>query len=313
MRFDRRAVIYSFVLTIFVIWLHAGESLLSSIPGQTAVPGFFLISGYLFTRSLSGGGGESSSKDLKLIKEKLKRRVKTLLVPYLLWNTLYFIIYLCFGRAQLSDAFLAVFHYKYNPVFWYLFQLMLITVLMPLLYFALKGKITGIVFLAAFFAAAVFCGRFPFHYCNEDALFYYSLGAFSGLCFKEEFEKTRNAKALIIAVCLFAAFSALKGILPAGVINAGTVGQRASGAVLLWTLTGFLPDFSPAPFTRVNFFIYAVHYLLIRLFWVAAGSLRDSTLLYVLMPLLCTAFSYGIYSLMKKYMPRILGILVGGR
>ena len=53
--------------------------------GQFAVPLFFIISGFLFFRTAY------TQLD---VKRKLYNKVHTLLVPYLLWNLIYYAIHL---------------------------------------------------------------------------------------------------------------------------------------------------------------------------------------------------------------------------
>ena len=57
---------------------------------SVAVPFFFLISGYFFFKGLE-------SWDLSVWKNKIRKRVNTLLVPYLLWNLIAFLGY-CITR-----------------------------------------------------------------------------------------------------------------------------------------------------------------------------------------------------------------------
>ena len=79
-------------------------------------------------------------------------------------------------------------------------------------------------------------------------------------------------------------------------------------------------------FMRYNFFIYAVHYLELRLIQWACGllsvavsgrSLFDNDILsaavYVAMPLMCIAISVAAGSLMQRHVPRLYGVLTGGR
>ncbi len=51
-----------------------------------AVPTFFFIAGYLFCKGLNA---ENSFIDKTKYGQKIRRRIKTLLVPYLLWNLIY--------------------------------------------------------------------------------------------------------------------------------------------------------------------------------------------------------------------------------
>ena len=52
---------------------------------RIAVPLFFFISGFLFFYH--------TDFSMKMYKQKLKKRVRTLLVPYLFWNTVVFLIF----------------------------------------------------------------------------------------------------------------------------------------------------------------------------------------------------------------------------
>ena len=84
-----------------VAWI---EELMSDKLGQIAVPGFFFISGYLFVRSFEG-----RRIGLTQIKDKWMNRLRSLVLPYVIWNLIYYAIYLAFGRAELSDFILVVF------------------------------------------------------------------------------------------------------------------------------------------------------------------------------------------------------------
>lgn len=318
MKFEKRVTIYSFVLTVFVIWLHAGESLVSSIPGQIAVPGFFIMSGYLFFRNI-----DVQKDPVSVTAEKIRRRGKTLLLPYLLWNAIYFVIYLLAGKAEISEAFGAVFLYRCNPVFWYLYQLILVTLLTPALFFVLRKKETGILFLSVIFLLATVCGKLPFHYCNEDALFYYSFGAFAAVFGKETAEKTEGSgKTAAVFFMIFLFFTAAERFVPVSVRNAGTVGWRAAGAAGLWFLFAALLKEEmtlPKPWMEHGFFIYATHYMVIRAVWGLLSVLCPDTsaavniAVYLAMPAVCTLAAAVLTHLMKKVAPGFLSVLTGGR
>ena len=329
MKFERRVTVYSFVLTCFVIWLHAGESLLTGIPGQIAVPGFFIMSGYLFFRHLP----YDAPAAFPVIRRKLRSRVRTLLVPYLLWNTMYYLIYLVFGKASLSEAPRAVFLYGCNPVFWYLWQLLLVTALAPLLFLTLRRKVPGVLFLSAVFVLAVLNGSLPVHYCNEDALFYYSLGAFSALCQKDAVEKPQDdtgrkllSRQFAVSLAVFLLSGLLETALSMPYRLAGTVLQRAFGAILVWFLIEGAGQFivsgddgSLPSFMNLNFFVYATHYMVIRAVWALEGALHlgesaaANIITYLWMPAFCIAAACGLHRVLRKFAPRVLLVLTGGR
>ena len=91
----------TFLFSLMVVWVHsfngelfmgnpeaalkvAGiERILGEKLGQIAVPGFFMVSSYLFFRGFCW----------KKLLPKWRSRIRSLLLPYLLWNFLYYIGY----------------------------------------------------------------------------------------------------------------------------------------------------------------------------------------------------------------------------
>ena len=161
--FRNKITWFSFLFSILVVWVHSanGELFLGQSPylgrvvgfqrflgntvGQIAVPGFFLMSGYLFYRNFIW----------ERLGEKWTSRIRSLLVPFLVWNTIYYLGYVIGSRLPgVSDimgkgeipfgwyaAVDAVLHYTYNYVFWYLYQLILLTVLAPALFGILQKPV----------------------------------------------------------------------------------------------------------------------------------------------------------------------------
>ena len=191
----------SFILSLMVVWVHSEnvdlflgeigrESLVYRLEfffaqtlGQIAVPGFFMISAYLFYRNFQ------FSKTVS----KWKSRCKSLLLPYVLWNILYYLGYVVVTRLSfvkkiigkepvafgLKELFQAVAYYKYNPVFWYLFQLLLLVVLAPFLYWIICRKWSGLLWLLLLITALWKNVSLPI--LNLDALFYYSAAGYAVL------------------------------------------------------------------------------------------------------------------------------------
>ena len=104
-RFSRKVTIVSLILSIAVMYIHAknlayydfGDALgtpiyvlnqiFSETFGRVAVPFFFLQSGYWLFRY------DIYEKNSGNLKRKLKKKVKSLVIPYLLWNTLGLLYY----------------------------------------------------------------------------------------------------------------------------------------------------------------------------------------------------------------------------
>ena len=129
---------YFKVIYPFSLWL-----------GETGVPGFFFISGYLFYLSK------------KSYLQKIQSRINTLLVPYLLWNLLLLALYLiayAFGYPQDINGksivnygiidYLRVFwdrgsydNGNFTPLLcplWYIRNLIILSVLSPLFFYLIR-------------------------------------------------------------------------------------------------------------------------------------------------------------------------------
>lgn len=168
-----------FFSTSFLIKI---EYFFSEFLGQAAVPGFFFLSGFLFLKGLH-------SRNDWLRKEK--SRVFSYLLPYLIWNTMMTLLYLSFGKAEWSLKTVAegIFLYRFNPVFWYFYQLILLSFCFPFMaifvLFIRKGearkekgekKARYLILLFPLFFLFLIYLQLDIPFLNEDAAFYYSLG-----------------------------------------------------------------------------------------------------------------------------------------
>ena len=291
--------------------------------GQIAVPGFFVISGYQFYRDFDWGK----------LKSKWQRRVKSLLVPYIVWNFLYYLSYVIasripavgdvvgkgvveFSLAAMVDAVVA---HTYNNVFWYLYQLLWLVVLAPVLYPLLKRRWSGLLLLALFWILVrVNPNSFP---VNPDALIYYGSGAMIALHCREAAEGAENGKRLAVGLLSLAAAAVIYYI---GLWRAHTpsfVLCRLCAVVGLWlVLPGkHLP--AAKDFMKHNFFLYAVHFAFVRLINKGAAMLMAQAVpewygpfgLFLVMPLLVLLISTMIGKVLRRYVPGLWNLLTGGR
>jgi len=144
-----------------------------------------LMSGYLFFYGTSGHFG---------FMEKVRRRIPSLLVPYVIWSLGFFLIY--FGVKEIASQ---VFHYSlwyesvkpitwrnvlgslvYPPLinFWYLQNLILIIPFNILFYYLLKNKALSLIFfLAVLFVFAY--NAIPLYF-SPRFLPFYMMGCYFG-------------------------------------------------------------------------------------------------------------------------------------
>ena len=151
------------IMILFVIFIHMnptaeryGEAAMwwHSI-NVVAVPVFFIISGYFFFYQTKTFGKETYSK-------KLRKRIKTLLIPYLLWNLLPVLLitggnfYSILFRGKSFDALRefyiglwdeGLYHIwwdktsgtmPFDSPLWYVRDLMIICILSPIFYIGIK-------------------------------------------------------------------------------------------------------------------------------------------------------------------------------
>ena len=212
-----KLTVVSFVSACFVVILHAYARTLAAGNGATAwivtfvgwtlptfaVPIFFVISGYLL--GIKSGNGSRDG----WYAQALRKRVRTLLVPYLIWCTVYVLTVVPFtmfgnhmaGRSlvhntHLHEPLLSVWNFlgiygadltgfPANGVLWYVRNLLILVVLAPALFKAVANRLAGIAILlmagAAFFLHDWMprsCWQFFETGFSLRGLFYFLLGLF---------------------------------------------------------------------------------------------------------------------------------------
>lgn len=359
-KFSKQVTYYSFFLSLLVVLLHGVnlaaddnalaelvrlggatlpaciQNFFSNTLGQAAVPGFFLLSAYLFYRTLPSLSG---------ILGKWQRRAFSLLIPYCLWNFLYYLLYLLAGKARpdLLTLAAAVLQYRFNPVFWYLWQLILLTLLAPVLYFLTLRPWSGVMSLGAVLLLVYFRIDIPF--INEDALFYYLLGAcwvrhgkacFEGILYTGDNafapgNRVQPKKPLLrvlgfLAAAIFCAFWRSRCLATAAVrpLVLSTVLYRAFLMQLFWFALACLPLPLPRKWMQESFLLYALHYPVVRLLRhllsvllargiAAAQPEMLSMFFYVLAPVLSLLLTHGLSRLLRRFFPFGYRALSGGR
>lgn len=349
----------NFVLTVLVVFIHGYnasaynlqysnvadivvlsiEDLISQNFARIAVPLFFAISGFLFYRTA----------EFSNLKNKLLRRTKTLLVPYLIWNTLYFIAFLLITNISFISQYLNstetitfslksiisnVIFYENNYIMWFIYQLMIYTALCPLFIMLLKSKIASYAFLL------ILAGLYALNFTElpklssfsmasgiyPDQLFYYFLGAFFARR-KPLFKKEHNKKIACIILILSQVIWLFN--------RAGYKEWRFNLLYLMFCAMSVyailvLIFSSTAEFKNINeskilkllmkstFIIFAAHPFIIelvqKLFYIllphnAFFALMD----FIFSPLVSIAICVLAGSLINKISPRLYRILTGGR
>lgn len=351
-RFRNQISWLMFGFSILVIWVHsynvelfAGtswgpewetaaqiERFWSVGVGQIAVPGFFLVSSYLFFRNFR----------LSVLMGKWKSRFFSVAVPYAVWNLLYYLGYVIATRLpivakvvgkeiipfNIEEMVHAVLRYSYAPIFWYLFQLILLLLLAPVIYGFVKFKAVGLCYLAALIAA-LYKGLGT-GYPNTDALFYFSVAAYAAVHWREWLEqKGTNDRVFAGIVILIPAVYSYGMMKEPGAAVLWTIAYRLLVPVSLYLMTSSVELPEARPWMRLSLFLYAVHFIVVRFInkgtalvlakGVEAEVVPEKILcsaavwIYFAIPVIVVIMSYWMACFLRKWMPFIWKILSGGR
>lgn len=212
--FWKKKSILSYFLSILVFWIHISSLSNYNIEGireiecferffrelitPVAVPLFFILSGVTFFRNYSREN----------FRIKIKKRVKTLVIPYLLWNIIWmffciitsysFISNYFIGRKKfivsLKNIILAIFHHECNPTFWYIFCLIVFICLSPIIDFLMKSEKRGLYVIIILIILRAIGIEIPKKlFFSSSSIIYYLIGCYIGkfkyIRFSEKFNK----------------------------------------------------------------------------------------------------------------------------
>lgn len=264
---------------------------ISKVLTHVCVPTFYFISGYLFFKGLE-------TWDVESYKQKLKRRVKTLLVPFLIWNTISILNavkgYLLRGEWNSVLTFLGDNGYVHlywdcqawnldrvnwmggaipasSPdliPLWFLRDLMIVVICAPVLYYVFKKlRIWGVVILLLCYISGVFL---PIPGFSTMAFLFFGSGAYMKMNNINPLEFTQRWRFpfLVIALITWVACTMLNGhetqlgnlIYPVYVIS-GVI--TLMNVAIYLVSNNMLQTMSSPLLSRGSFFIYLSHTILI--------------------------------------------------
>ncbi len=267
---------YSFVslsdksfLSTFTVCL---EWLVSKNIASFAVPSFFMISGILFYRDFT----------VKKYPQKLKSRLFSLIIPFFVWNLLRFFLFYGLGKIGITQALFnaprvlftkenfleGLLFYKFNLGFWFMYQLILFTVLAPVIRIIVKNKWLGLIAILSLigvYSADIF-GNFLIVTMEKkfillDCLIYYMAGAYIGTHFFNYVNRS-DKTTKILSVCGILLGQALNYAFIKSNILLFYIMFLIISAISLWYFFDLLNLKSlPVALTSITFFIYAGQYL----------------------------------------------------
>ena len=310
---------YSGVRVGYTLWDGGWDTyeVLKIVVSQTlvkvAMPTFFVISGYLFFANVT----EWNSKTYL---GKLQRRVKTLLIPYIVWNVLMAVKLKSFslnmfwaywteagkqmdwlGNVQLMTA-------PANMPLWFLRDLMVVSVLTPIIYICIR-KIGG--WLLVIVTPLYLSGVYAFiPGLSAYAIYFFVLGAFMGIrkwdlietCMK--FEKPSYLLASVFGIAMICTFHT-------PVFSSIMLCFRLVGVVAVFCLANRLLSHTskriPLMVCDASYFVYLAHYVFFfafidsAFFTLFGTSTTSMCIHYLTSPLLKAAILVGVYAVFNAF------------
>lgn len=338
-----------FIMSVMVVFIHFAdlsfiqtegykieqitEYLFSQALGRVAVPLFFCISGYLtFSKN------NFSSKDILL---SLKKKVKTLVIPYLFWNCFYFVVTLSvwfvngtFDSQQQWIPFVlkSVFLYECNYALWYVFQLIIINILSPLLFYVYKNKYSSLIFSFFALCAYLFVNNAPI-WLPLNGLGFFSIGATMALHFREKIdvffwsEKKRKVVSIaalisfvILCIVRMTFFDITQSVHEVRAMPLCRV-LEAGLAFSFWFLVDlfYLGKKQVKQFENTSFLIYVTHtfaIVVVNFIFEYINISMSPTLrlvIYLIIPLVITLAVVLVSDILRKILPRFYALISGGR
>ena len=302
------------------------ESFVSRTLGNLAVPTFFFMSAILFFQNY----------DLTKMWTKYRSRISSIVIPYLLWNMIYLIIFIIIVNFPLSRQFMdtkeisinfqvvidSVLFHQYNGVYWFMYQLILFVFISPVIYLVMKTRY-GIAVLPGLLIISWWWSVIP-NYSNGiivDSLIYWVLGAYFALHRREQiYRSCVNTKVyLLLSVILIIARFYLEFINQKADINNHILNLLLLlNVISLWFALDVLKFHTVYEWMSMSFFIYTVHPLIVDTIKKGISALlpgKDVMALvnYIISGIAGVVISVCIAKIMMRYTPRLFVILCGGR
>lgn len=310
-----------FILCVFIVIMHSNNLSYDGIDGvnllnlieqglgggicQVAVPIFYFLSAYLFFWNCY---------NKESIGDKLKSRIHTLLVPYLIWNTVWEIYYFLLYKACISEKdFSGYTFFNYildvisskNTALWFVKWLILFSAAAPIINYILHHRV--MFWLTEILSLIILLEVKVNYYTPLYWLPMYLMGGYFGIHKMLVIDKDRRWKKVTVCGCLIVLIS----LILVALINNNWLSYvvlRYIGSyafLLIWVL---LPLFNfNVNVMNYTFPIYCMHVPicgLIKHFSAGIGG-------FILSPIISIGIIYLFAQIIIRYMPTGYYILFG--
>jgi surface polysaccharide O-acyltransferase-like enzyme len=319
----------SYSISGFIVFL---EEFFSNGLNRIASPLFFIISGYLFFANISG-----RYEDFLL---KLKKRFRTLVIPYLLWSlaglALYSLLQMLplagvfFTKTHISDMSIRELLYSLvlDPVpyqLWFIRDLFMFVLLSPILYYLIKN----LRFVLLIICFILWIADIYFILFRSQSLLFYTIGSLVAIHYKDKAVRQYNINygpivvvwVAVITVKTFLGYDlsgnvVLTGLLHKGGIILGILAVNSVYDRFSDKIRSFYEKNKPV--FSFTFFVYASHEPILTiikksLFYFTGFSTFSFFMIYIISPLLTLSICLATATFMKSKLPVVYRHITGGR
>ena len=338
----KKKVIVSYSLSILVFWIHCStfanyEPLplwvktiavfFKDVITPVAVPLFMIISGALFYRNYS-----------KIqYCSKIKKRFYSLFIPFILWNSIN-MLFLIIATAFLSQYFIGrepfvfstvnivegIFRFKYNIPFWFVFDLIIFTIIAPLFYFIIcRKKIAICAIVLIYLYNSMYETRLSeLFFFNKRFVIYYMVGAYVGrYAFNDFIKKSTYKTSFMCFLCLLVVWAYYTAVSFKIIQNPYflNVPVLLFACYCIWNVFDALCDtIELKPFMTHSLWVFALHTnisaIITKLLYIILPKTAVFSLLNFMVTTVLTLITIElIYISTEKAFPMACRLLSGGR
>ena len=295
---------------------------------SVAVPLFYAISGFLFFNDIS---------TTKKCFPKITKRVRTLLVPYLIWNVIFVLWYVVLAftpgvsqyinsdmLSNLSylhplDTLYYIFIKPAGFQMWFLRDLILFVLLSPLLYVSIK-KTRWLPFVVILLATG---------WMTRFWLTSFVLGGTLATCYQNGLNARHSRRNVIFVIVLYLTYSVLcaLGLTSTGLVIIDRYISQVTAIVFMYAIwggydlfiqRGYVPSECLSTAMGYTFFIFLFHeptFNIIKKIGLKILGVGDVQLivLYLINPLIMVGVAVCVGYILQRTMLKVYSILVGGR
>jgi hypothetical protein len=267
---------------------------------------------------------------------KMKSRLFTLVIPYLLWNTIWmlwqiFTSYSFLAKFSTGEPYAltltgilkGIFFYDCNMPFWFIFDLIVFSFAAPLVFLIVKNKYVGITAIVCFSIVSLFGIHLPvavFYY--PMAFVFYLMGALIGYHYFD-FASQKSSKPMQLASAIFlGGYILVQNIVPREMHIDHYLMQTivyAFAAISLWNvLDFFIERVKPRAIYRRSFAVYAMHLnVAVIILKIISFCMPQHEWLeipkFIIMVIATLVIINFVCAFLERFAPKVYAILMGNR